>query len=133
MKKTLTITILFLGYGMFSQDISKMLQNGKWYSAKDKSGKIIYSKNANSEETPSYEFRQDGKVIHCGMTIESSLDAKGNELTAAPSMRCDSVWHYELKNGMLKMQLLKQPADHYKLAMKGETWELTPIKSEEYK
>lgn len=70
-------------------------------------------------------------MIHCGETTEAFFDANGNE-TVAKSYSCDSVLNYEVRNGMLKIRLLKQPPEYYKVQIKGEMLELKPIGSEDY-
>jgi hypothetical protein len=132
MKTLLSFLALVTVFTLHAQDISKMLQNRKWYARSTK-GKIVYSHKNTGKDLSTYTFRENGKVIHCGLTTESSLDANGKEITTGPAMRCDSVRHYEVKNGMLMIQLLKQTPDYYKLAMKADIIELIPIKPEDFK
>ena len=132
MKNILTFSLVFLGLTLFSQDISKMLQANKWYAKYDtKTMKMIYSKKTTVSNQESYEFRENGKIVWCGMAEESSLDAHGLEKKSTHFI-CDSIRKYEVKNGMLMTQLLKQTPEYFKLAMKGETVELTPIKAEQF-
>jgi hypothetical protein len=133
MKKLLIIVFVCAGFCVFSQDLGKILQNGTWYiTYEPKSGKTIGSKNTLARQPESFEFKENGKMIRCGTLEESSLDKNGKEIKSV-HFRCDSIRHYEIKNGMMKIQVLKQSPDHYKIALKGETFELTPVKPEEYK
>jgi hypothetical protein len=133
MKKLLTIVFVYVGFSVFSQDLGKILQNGVWYiSHEAKTGKTIGSKNTLARQAESFEFKENGKMVRCGTVEESSLDKNGKEIRSKHFL-CDSIRHYEIKNGMMKIQVLKQSPDHYKIALKGETFELTPVKPEEYK
>lgn len=132
MKKILTFALMFLGITVFSQDINKMLQANKWY-VKSAGKKIVYSKKQDSKNQETVEFKEDGKITQCALTTETSLDASGKEITSPETFKCNTIQSYEVKNGMLKTQLLKQTPYYYKLAMTGETIELTPIKAEEFK
>ena len=133
MKNLLTFFLVFCGLSMFSQDINKMLQANKWYVKYDtKTMKLLYSKKEISKEGQSMEFKENGKIYWCGMVEESALDATGMEKKTSHFV-CDSIRKYEIKNGKLKTQLLKQQPEYFKLAMKGETVELTPARAEDYK
>ena len=132
MKKILTFSLVFFGLSMFSQDISKMLQVNKWY-VKSGDKKIIYSKKESNKNQETVEFKEDGKITQCALATETSLNASGKEVTSPETFKCNTIQSYEVKNGMLKTQLLKQTPRYYKLAMMGETIELTSTKAEEFK
>lgn len=132
MKNLFTLCLIFFGSAMFSQDISKMLQNGKWY-ANGGDKKIIYSKTQADKNQETVEFKEDGKITQCALTTETSLDTTGKEITTPETFLCNTVKTYEVKNGMLKIQLLKQTPNYYKIAMINGSIELTPIKGELYK
>lgn len=133
MKKILTLCLVCFGTTVFSQDFGKALQSNKWYPARNaKTNALVYYKKSpvkNPEEI--LQFKGDGKIKHCGITMESSLDATGKEKVTT-GFSCDSVEAYEIKNGMLRTQLLKQTPRFYKLAMNGENIELSAIKEEDY-
>jgi len=131
MKKLITITLALLGINGFSQDMNKMLQGGKWYLKND-GKKMVYSKKQAEKNQSTNRFLANGRMIYCGITKESSFDANGNEVVSE-GFRCDSVWTYQVKNNMLKTQLLKQDPNYYKMLVKGETIELSPIKPEEFR
>ena len=132
MKNILIFFLVFCGVTMFSQDINKMLQANKWYAKYDtKTMKVIYAKKAPSGSHETYEFKENGKIFWCGTVEESSLDAVGMEKQST-HYNCDSLRKYEVKNGILKVQILKQNADYYKLVMKGETVELTPAMAQAF-
>ena len=134
MKNFLTLCLLCFGTTLFSQDFSKTLQSSKWYPSRDaKTNALVYYKKSPVKSPEEIlQFKSDGKIRHCGTTMESFLDASGKEIITTHFM-CDSVEAYEIKNGMLRTQLLKQTPRFYKLAMKGENIELSAIKEEDYK
>src|SRR5688572_4553386 len=132
MTKILTFSLVFFELTMFSQDIKTMLQSGSWYAMENgKTGEAIFTRKSSCKDQTTYKFKEDGRIIHCGLTTESALDANGKKITSS-GFRCDSVWTYEVKNGMLKMQLLKQKPDYYKIAFGNTSFLLNPIKEEEF-
>lgn len=132
MKNLLVLCLVFCGSAIFSQDISKMLQANKWYAKYDTNTmKMIYSKKAVNGSHETFEFKENGKIFWCGTVEESSVDAIGSEKQTT-NYKCDSIRKYEVKNGILKIQILKQNTDYYKLAMKGQTVELSPASAEAF-
>jgi hypothetical protein len=131
MKNYLVVTLLFSGLSLFSQDVNKAIQTGKWFPGYNiTSQKIVYYKKPpgkTREET--VEFRPNGKMIHCSEITESSLNKEGKEITTTHVM-CDSLQTYEIKNGMMQIRLMQQTPNFYKIQLKGETFELIPVKSE---
>ena len=133
MKKILTFSLVFFGLTMFSQDISKMLQANKWY-VKSGDKKIVYSKTQDGKNQETVEFKEDGKITQCALTTKTLIDATtGREVTSPETFRCNTIQSYEVKNGMLKTQLLKQIPNYYKISFMNGDIELTSIKAEDYK
>ncbi|HWY12772.1 MAG TPA: hypothetical protein VN026_15670 [Bacteroidia bacterium] len=133
MKNVLILCLVFFGVNSFSQDLSKMLQANKWYLKYDTNTmKLIYSKKNVSKDHESMEFRENGNIVWCGTVEESSFNAEGME-TQSSNFTCDSTRKYQVKNGKLMTQSLKQAPEYFKLTKKGETFELTPIKEEDFK
>ena len=133
MRNIFTFCLVFCGLTVFSQDVSKTLQANKWYTKYDtETMKLIYSKKPVSKGDGTMEFKENGKIVWCGIIEEGTLDANGVEAQSTHS-ECDSIRKYEVKNGKLMTQIRKETPEYFKLHMKGEIIELTPIKAEEYK
>lgn len=133
MKHFLVLSFVLAATKIFSQEIdfAKVIQTGKWFPGlKVNSKKIVYYRKPQGktrEET--VEFKKNGKMIRCGEITETGINKEGRVVTRT-DYSCDSVQTYEIKNGMMQIRLLDQMPNFYKIQVKGETFELTPVKSE---
>ena len=132
MKKALILIFVVIGTCIFSQEIdyAKIIQTGKWFPGYNITNKkiVYYKKPPGKSKEETVEFRPNGKMIRCGELTESSVNTAGKEVIKTRS-ECDSVQTYEIKNGMMQIRLLQETPNFYKIQVKGETFELIPVKS----
>ena len=132
MKHLLVLVFVIAGIKIFSQEIdyAKVIQTGKWFPGFNITSKkiVYYRKPPGKTREETVEFKKNGKMIHCGQETES-INKKGGKSTRTDYV-CDSAQTYEIKNGMMQIRLLGQMPNFYKIQVKGETFELTPVKSE---
>jgi hypothetical protein len=135
MKQLLTFAVLFTGLSAFSQDIEKILQEGKWYAGGYPAKKkiILTRKPTYEKQVATVEFLPSGKISYCDFAEESYFDAEGNEKTLPAKFHCDTVEGYEIKNHMLRIYWNNVKSWHFKVAVNGEKVELTPVKPEDYR
>jgi hypothetical protein len=133
MRKVFILIFVFVVSAISAQEIDykKYIQKGKWFPGFNvTSKKIVYYKKPpgkSNEET--VEFRPDGKIIHCAEETENSINASGKK-TFVTRFVCDSNQTYEIKNKMMQIRMLQEMPNFYKILVKGETFELTPVTSE---
>jgi hypothetical protein len=132
MKQLFIYTLLLAGLSMTSQDIGKRIRNAKWYRIPNNEDTVIYSMKV-EEGTASHVFKEDGKILSVLLADNKTFDGEGNEIRLKPKMSIDSLSHYEIKNGMMKLQLQEGSAKYYRIAFKGDNFELYLIKPEDYK
>ena len=131
MKNYLIIVIVFGGLSLFSQDVNEIIQTGKWFPGYNITSKkiVYYKKPPGKSREETIEFKANGKMIRCNDITETSVNAAGKEVNLT-HFECDSLQTYEIKNGMMQIKLLQEMPNFYRILIKGETFELTPIKSE---
>lgn len=133
MKKIFLLIFVFAGSVIFSQeiDVAKTIQTGKWFPGYNITSKkiIYYKKPPGKTKEETVEFKPNGKMIRCSEITDSSLNKAGKEITK-PHLTCDSLQTYEIKNGMMQIRLMQQTPNFYKIQLKGETFELTPVRSD---
>ena len=135
MKKLFILIFVMTGSAIFSQNIIKTLQEGKWYAKGFVAKKEIQftRKPLNDKQVATAEFLPSGKINYCDFAEETYFDENGNEKTEPAKFYCNTVEAYEIKNNMIHIYWNNVKHWYFKLVIKGETADLIPIKAEDFK
>lgn len=132
MKHILVVIFVFIVISIFSQEIdyAKVIQSGKWFPGFNITSKkvVYYRKPPGKTKDETVEFRKTGIMIRCAEEPET-INKEDRKSTRTDYV-CNSTQTYEIKNGMMQIRLLNQMPNFYKIQVLGETFELTPVKSE---